>query len=69
MVKKIKLMHQLCCLFLSLKSDFYAYIDRTGKDRKDIDKDWTLCNVFTIFYTIRGISKMKKALYFLCSSH
>ena len=30
---------------------------RMGKDRKDIDKDWTLCYVYIIYYIERGIRK------------
>ena len=30
---------------------------RTGKDRKDIDRDQTLCYIYIIFYIKRGIIK------------
>ena len=30
---------------------------RMGKDRKDIDKDRTLCYVYIIYYIERGIRK------------
>ena len=36
---------------------------RTGKDRKDRDKDWILCNVFIIVNTIGGIRKENGSIF------
>ena len=36
---------------------------RMGKDRKDIDKDWTLCNVLIIFIQY-GVSEKEKGSIF-----
>ena len=39
---------------------------RTGKDRKDTDRDQTLCYVYIIFYIKRGIRKWSWLYYYLC---
>ena len=36
---------------------------RMGKDRKDKDKEWTLCYIYIMFYIVWDIRKIEERLY------
>ena len=59
MAKKIKLTHRFVPVLVILVYMFTLIYVRTEKDKKGIDKDWTLCYIYLIFYIKWGIRKGK----------